>query len=419
LAFEIPAGEKWNTLRKGLGAGASTAEKIALGCFYFACVHAAFLQPYVTVVPGERSKIFTGMVCAGALIAALLFAEKPRRYGTLAEALVTAVLCFIILVSGLLSVTSASALYRGFVVAASGAGGFWCARTLLGTDERKFAFVWFAQIVLGCLLVAALAGRIFYGQADFFVDTNLHPVASRILLLWFAPIAALIAGYGSALFSVSLFVGSYAVFYLSSLRSAMLIPVAMGGIAVLFRAVSPRTLLKILAPLGIVLIVFFYTLPAVKMDLQDEPAYYRAESYPFSWHIAKKHPWFGIGLRAPREEYLADYQIRYPYVSREQFAASVKWISTSENIFLNFMAELGIPFLIIYVGALVVLVGRLGRQCFRPSTAAIPPLALMLPICGAILHFMVLDGLMHPQISWFFHVLLGLVLMPENEGPRS
>jgi hypothetical protein len=415
----FPAAEKWNTIQKGFGAGASWADKIALGCFYVACIHAAFLQPYINVIPGERSKVFTGIVCSVALVVALLFAKKPRTYGTLAEAIITGMLCFIILVSGLLSATSASSLYRGFAVAASGVGGFWCARILLDSDERKYAFVWFSQVILGVLLITAIFGAVHYGQAEFFVDSNPHPLASRILLLWFAPIAVLIGGYGNRVFSVSLFAGSYVVFYLSSLRSAMLIPVAMAGIATVFRVVSVRTLIKILAPLGIVLVIFLYSLPPEKINLKYEPAYYRAENYPFSWHIAKKHPWFGIGLRAPREEYLADYQIKYPYVTREQFTASVKQISTSENIFLNFMAELGIPFLILYVGVLGVLVSRLARQCSGPSSSAIPPLALLLPISAAILHFMVLDGLMHPQISWFFHVLLGLIPVSVSKGPTA
>jgi hypothetical protein len=39
----------------------------------------------------------------------------------------------------------------------------------------------------------------------------------------------------------------------------------------------------------------------------------------------------------------------------------------------------------------------------------LPALALLLPIAAGLLHFQVFDGLLNPQISWFFHVLLGMI----------
>jgi len=154
------------------------------------------------------------------------------------------------------------------------------------------------------------------------------------------------------------------------------------------------------------------------MGKEAEPVYYRLENYGFSWSIAVRHPVLGIGLRAPREEFLNDYEIKYPYVTREKFADSVKGITTSDNIFLTFMADLGFPFLLLYSFSLIVLLIRLVRRVVAPPSASfLPPLALLLPVSAGLLYFQVYDGLLFPQISWFFHILLGLI--PPAPGPRA
>ena len=113
-----------------------------------------------------------------------------------------------------------------------------------------------------------------------------------------------------------------------------------------------------------------------------------AENYPFSWHIAKKHPWLGIGLRTPREQFLDDYEVIYPYVTREKFAESVKSIVSSENMFLTFACELGLPFTILYlvsVGYLVVKLLRMGLR--NQETAVIHPVALLMSLAAGLVHF--------------------------------
>ena len=174
--------------------------------------------------------------------------------------------------------------------------------------------------------------------------------------------------------------------------------------------------IAILLALALIVGIFFHFLPKEKIGLEYEPAYYRAENYPFSLHIAKKHPFLGIGLRAPRERYLEDYEIKYPYVTKEKFRESVKYIESSENIFLTFMVDLGFPFLILYVGCVIVLLVRLIRMVKEPdSRSYLPPVALLLPIIAGLLDFQILDGLFHPQISWFFHILLGMIVCPAQE----
>ena len=137
---------------------------------------------------------------------------------------------------------------------------------------------------------------------------------------------------------------------------------------------------------------------------------YRAENYPFSYHIALRHPLLGIGARAPREKYLEDYSIHYPYITKGNFAFSVGNIRTSENIFLTFLADFGFPFFLLYSGSVVLLFIRLVRHTLQGDKAnVIQPICILLPLTAGLLHLMILDGLYLPQVSWFFHILLGLI----------
>jgi len=137
---------------------------------------------------------------------------------------------------------------------------------------------------------------------------------------------------------------------------------------------------------------------------------YRTENIFFSWEIAKAFPLMGIGLWAPRNVILDNYQTHYPSLSKETFVEWTEDLRTSENTFLTFLADLGIPFTALYLGVLLVLwIRLLGRVCTQPRGPSIPPLVLFLPITGALLQFQIVDALFHPQIWWFFHVLLGLI----------
>ena len=170
----------------------------------------------------------------------------------------------------------------------------------------------------------------------------------------------------------------------------------------------------VLVPLAVMLLLFFNQLPESKMRADNEPTYYRVENYPFSWHIAVRNPFLGNGLRAPREKYLEDYELVYPYSTKEKFADSTRRIVCSENVFLTFMADLGFPFLIIYMGSVIILLIRLIRSASKPNPPGfLPPLAILLPLVGALMHFLVLDGLLHAHVSWFFHILLGMIPRPE------
>ena len=76
--------------------------------------------------------------------------------------------------------------------------------------------------------------------------------------------------------------------------------------------------------------LFFYNDPNLvkKWGKQGESVAYRVENIFFSWKIATDHPLLGLGLLAPRDEILENYQPRYPYVSKETF---VQWTSALED----------------------------------------------------------------------------------------
>jgi hypothetical protein len=401
----------WESLTRG-----PAAEKFALYLFLFTCINAAFLWPDVTLVLGERSKLFTGLLCTLSLLATVVLVKRPSRCGSWPELAVSAVLLALAIISGILSSTPQSSLYRGFVVMGSGLGGFWCARILVQSSDRQEFFKWFCVILLAAILCLSVLGYVICGSVQALLDDNPHPLACRILLLAFAPVALILSRDRPAMILGGLMLClCYWVFYLSSLRSATLIPLVLGIIAVWTGLLRLKYFLLLLIPLVLIIACFFHSLPSVKIGPEYEPAYYRAENYPYSWHIAVKHPFFGIGLRAPRDEYIKDYQTKYPYATKEKFEESLNRIVSSENTFLSFMVDLGFPFLIIYCLGVSVLCIRLVRMVRNPLPGIpLPPLALLLSIVAGLLHFQVLDGLLHPQVSWFFHILLGLIPVPSG-----
>lgn len=393
------------------------AERLVWLLFCATCLQLAFLFPYIVLVPGVRANLFSGALCATTLVGALIVKGPGRIDLRSREVILSLILAGFVMLSCVFSATPGSSSARGFVILASGLGGFWCARLLITSESSRRAFRSLCLVILGIILAAGVGIYLRDGALHSALDSNPHPLANRILLLWFAPLSLLFGG-GPVAWAVAgaLLGGSYVVFYLSMLRSAMVIPPVLAVAAALFRYLRMRYLVVILVPVAIVGAWFFLHLPHQKMAREHEPTYYRAESYPFSLHVALKNPILGVGLRAPRDEYLEDYRIVYPYVTMERFAGSVRRITTSENVFLTFMTELGIPFVVLYSACIVMLLVRLVRAVRRGSeSAVIHPLALFLPILAALIHYQVLDGLFHPQLNWFFHLLLGLIPRPQAE----
>lgn len=387
------------------------AERLVWVLFWTTCLQLGLQFPYIVLVPGVRANLFSGTLCAVALVGAVLVKGPHGLDVRSREFQISLILTGLVALSCAFSSTPGASSARGFVIIASGLGGFWCARLLLAAESSRRMFRALCLLILGAIIVVSVGTDVREGMVHQALDTNPHPLANRILLLWFAPLSLLFGGGLVAwLWTAALLAGSYLVFYLSMLRSAMLIPLVLAAEAAIFRYLRMRYLVVLLVPAVAIIVWFFFHLPYEKMAREHEPTYYRAESYPFSLKVALKNPILGVGLRAPRDEYLEDYRIVYPYVTMEQFAGSVRRVTTSENVFLTFMAELGIPFVTLYSACIVVLLVRLIRAIRRSSgPQVIHPLALLMAISAGLIHYQVLDGLFHPQLNWFFHLLLGLI----------
>jgi hypothetical protein len=155
--------------------------------------------------------------------------------------------------------------------------------------------------------------------------------------------------------------------------------------------------------------VFFAYVNPKNLDRDHISVAYRIESLFFSVDIATKHPWLGNGLWAPRDSLFEAYSLHYPFVSKEQCAQWVKDQRTSEDLYLTFLADLGIPFFVLYFGSILYLLLKLLRFSQNPSASfAFHPAAIFLPLVAECLRFIIVDDLFEPQISWFFHILLGL-----------
>jgi len=389
----------------------------------------AFLSPYIIVIPGDRANVFSAILCAVSLVVALVFRRKHSVCAKLPEIVISLVLLLLVVFSGLFSLTPGLSSVRGFTILASGLGGFWCARILLTSSERQRHFQWLCIFMLSGILILSAVSIAISGNIYQFVDSHWHPVADRLILLSFAPLALLSArSRWAVVAAVLLLFASYILLLFgartAAMGSAVVIPILLGIFASVLRDWRLKQVAVLLMVLFAVSLVagnhFFYHDPNLvkKWGKEGESVAYRAENIFFSWKIATDHPLLGIGLLAPRDEILENYQPRYPYISKETFVQWTSRLKTSENMFFTFMADLGLPFTIIYAASVIFLLFKLLQMVFHPPASFIfHPLVILLPISGALLHYQVVDGLLHPQLSWFFHILLGLVPVSAKLSP--
>jgi hypothetical protein len=310
-----------------------------------------------------------------------------------------------------------------FVLLASGLGGFWCARILLQTPENQRRFTWLCLWILGGLLVLSFLGYFRTGYIEHFISDRSHPLANVILLLSFAPLALL--GQKSRplmVLSVILLGLSYVTLCLSERISVVFIPLGVCLVGALFGTLRWKYFVLICLVMALVVGAFHQKILWFKLSTAYSA--YRVENFPFSWSIAKKHFWFGIGLRAPRDQFIPDYQTTYPAATKEHFARTTHDIVSSDNQFLTLLVGLGVPFTLTYLAALGILFAKLVGLAFKPPPGLLlHPLVLLFPLTTALVHFQLFDGLLFPQSCWFFHLLLGLIplrgVSPATAGLRA
>lgn len=385
-------------------------EKITWLFFGATSLQLAFLQPYIILAPGERTNLFSGVLCFLTLIVALIFVGRSAIRFRSPEFLVSVVLVALGVASALSNLPLWSPSFRVAVLLASGLGGFWCARFLLNTPANQRRFQWLCLVILGGVLLLSLTGYLLTREIHyFFFKGSNHPLTNLIFLLSFAPLTLLREkSRPLVLLGVILLSLSYVVLCLSERLSMVFIPVALGVAGLLFGTLRWKHVVAALLVIG--LIIGLSSQQILWYKLSKEYPCYRIENFFFSWDIARQHPFLGIGLSSPRDRFLKDYQIKYPYETKGKFAGDVALILTPDNQILTFMSGLGFPFTIIYFLAVLTLLVKLVGMAFRPPPGLyFHPLALLFPLAAALVHYQLYDGLLFPQNSWFFHILLGLI----------
>lgn len=394
--------------------------------FLFTCLQQAFLFPYVTVIPGERANLFSGILCFVTFLAGSVILKSTSIGIRGSEIIISIILSALAFTSSIVSFAPGVSLPRSFVIISSMLGGYWVARLLLNTVQSR---LFFTRCCIGLLLgvvILAFAGLLSGGTVHQFIDSGYHQVASRIFLFSFAPISFLFSA------SVPIFWIGVTTLWLSSccliavgyaeIRSAVAVPFVISFLAMVFLTKTKRLIIILSVILAISLLGTYalYHWHPQKMTLDYQGLAYRIENVFFSTHLALKNPLLGIGPSNPRAGYVDNYEIKYPFLSKQTFRDWSETVCTSENAFLTLLAELGFLFVILYLSALGCLLWKLAQLAWRPPPHCGPhPLALLLAIVGSFVHFQVFDGLYLPQISWFFHILLGMVLFDPPETPPN
>jgi hypothetical protein len=390
------------------------SEKIVWIFFATTSCQLAFQYPSFLLVAGERSNLFSGLLCFLTLIVAVAWGRRGAINFRSPEFLISAALTVVAGVSGLFSFTPLSSSLRVFVLLASGLGGFWCARILLQSSENQRRFTLLCLWILSGLLVISFLSYLKTGYIEKFISDRSHPLTNVILLLSFAPLALLGQKSRPSMVLGLILLGlSYITLCLSERISVVFIPLGVSLVGALFGTLRWKNFVLVCLVMALVVGIFHEKIIWHKLSIAY-PAN-RVENFPFSWSIVKKHPWLGIGLRTPRDQFIRDYQPTYPTVTKEQFARTTRDIVSADNQFLTLLVGLGLPFTLAYLGALGILLARLVGLALKPTPGLfLHPLVLLLPLTMGLVHFQFFDGLLFPQSCWFFHLLLGLI--PPRRG---
>lgn len=376
--------------------------------FTVVCFQAAFLAPYVILVPGERTNVFTALLVllptlqlvAGRLLKELAAAFPWRT--VLPWALLAAGLA----VSALASPEPLPAALRAFAFIGPAAAGLVCGYGLFRSQEvRQFLF----HLLTFCYAGLTLS-HLFFGAMPSFMGLHHHALAGTLLLLSAGPIR--LAGHTSRLWrtvaGVLLVLGAMVCFMAGS-RFVILLPFVLIPVYVAFKSISLRQ-----AALGVVVSslvagIFFTVFPGkVPRTVNYESTFYRVEAFPATWEILKQHPLLGVGIRTPRRPFLESFEPVSGMVSRDGFLAVVDRNVTWDNQYLSLLCGVGVPLTLLYLFLAGRLLATYLRRAWGQEIDHATERAVTFALLASVIHFAIHDGLFYPQISWFFHLLLGV-----------
>lgn len=397
----------------------SIGQRIAWLVFLAACFQITFDWPSLHHLTGDRARILSGLLSLLCLLFLVPLRGKDNPRGTRTEFLICLVLTGLGMAGALAGQAPRTSLIRTSILLSSGLGGFWCARFLLADQARCRALLNLG-LVLFCAFLALKLGQHLLAWPRGLDPQAKHPTAGLLLVLLFAPLSLLSRASVRARLAAWAMMGSaWLLALLILLKSAILMPFILAGAALARKRLRPALVPLLLLLLVALVLVLprFYSPHRVQQD--KESIQFRAELYPFSWQMALRNPLLGNGLLGPRQEFLDRYQVRTETMGKELFGKYVTKVKVSENIILTFMADLGLPFALLYLACAVVMIKKAWGGPPKGLERIFHPLALLLPLLGWAVHSQVFDSLLHPQICWFVHLLLGLASQPRERASRS
>jgi len=136
----------------------------------------------------------------------------------------------------------------------------------------------------------------------------------------------------------------------------------------------------------------------------------RSENYLFAGHIWIEKPFFGIGLHAPLEPHLVNYEPKiYRPTRKPDYPDYVKNTKTFENIVLLGFVEMGTLFSIAYIVLITIVLKKVLSYAKENPENQKRAVLLLMPLFGFFVHSMTFDSIIYPHLNWLSHAQLGLL----------
>jgi len=390
----------------------------ALTLLFLVCAQAALLQPYLVLLPGERTNLFTPLLALLPLIP--LWRQCRSAWGRRHWAV------WLLLGVGLagcarLSAEPASSLARVFAFWAPASSGLFCGAVLLGqADSRRLFF----RCLTTCF-AAVTAMHFVLASPPKFLGWHHHALTGVLLLLSAGPLHWLLSASGwGRIAPAALLAAGYALCFQAGSRFAVLLPILIFcGLAISGRAGWLRSL-ALAALVAALALCFFAANPGKLLRFDNyESTSYRLEGVSAAFDLMRQHPLAGIGIRTSRVELLQDFVPSFGTADRDFFLGVLARNVTLDNQYLSLPVGVGIPLAVLYFFLVGRLFLRFGRAAAAHRLDSATDMALLVPLAGTVLHLAIYDGLFYPQVGWFFHLLLGLAASlspgdtPQARGP--
>lgn len=286
--------------------------------------------------------------------------------------------------------------------------GYWGGRFIRNNRIwKQYSAAYFTVLYVGIS-----SFQLVFSDGVSVLGVHHHAMANVLLLLAAGPLSLLIGASTykmKSLFLVVLSLGFMACMAVGS-RFVVLLPFVLLPLLVVLRVVRKRYALILLVVALVTASVFFTLRPEKILKLRNyDSVYYRVEGITASLHIVQKKPFFGIGIRTPREPYLEDYQMHFDLTDRASFMNVVRTNVTADNMLMTMLVGFGIIPTLLYVGMLCLYGFRFSRVVKGQQNGGIGVSAIGVSLAASIIHFIIQDGLLYPQINWFFHLFIGLI----------